>query len=148
MKKKNLKILNFQKKDEYSCKRKVLIKDLIFNTSIGIHDFEKKQKQQIKFNIEIVINSSLRPSNNNLNTIVNYEDVISSIKKYFTDSCMIGNSIELEGDIFKRGKWDSYTDFSEKTKGLLYYISTLELKNADAYNINHIKEIVQSHNKY
>lgn len=72
----------------------------------------------------------------------------SSIKKYFTDSCMIGNSVELEGDIFKRGKWDSYTDFSEKTKGLLYYISTLELKNTDKYNINHIKEIVHSHNKY
>jgi hypothetical protein len=29
MKKKNLKILNFQKKEEYSYKRKVLIKDLI-----------------------------------------------------------------------------------------------------------------------
>ena len=80
MKKKNLKILNFQKKNEYSCKRKVLINDLIFNTSIGIHDFEKKQKQQIKFNIEIDINSSLKPSNTNLNTIVNYEDVISNIK--------------------------------------------------------------------
>ncbi|MDC0426618.1 dihydroneopterin aldolase [Pelagibacteraceae bacterium] len=80
MKKKNLKILNFQKKEDYSYKRKVLIKDLIFNTSIGIHDFEKKQKQQIKFNIEIDINSSLKPSNTNLNTIVNYEDVISSIK--------------------------------------------------------------------
>ena len=80
MKKKNLKILNFQKKNEYSCKRKVLINDLIFNTSIGIHDFEKKQKQQIKFNIEIDINSSLKPSNTNINTIVNYEDVISNIK--------------------------------------------------------------------
>ena len=80
MKKKNLKILNFQKKEDYSYKRKVLIKDLIFNTSIGIHDFEKKQKQQIKFNIEIDINSSLKPSNTNLNTIVNYEDVISNIK--------------------------------------------------------------------
>ena len=80
MKKKNLKILNFQKKEDYSYKRKVLIKDLIFNTSIGIHDFEKKQKQQIKFNIEIDINSSLKPSNTDLNTIVNYEDVISSIK--------------------------------------------------------------------
>jgi dihydroneopterin aldolase len=79
MKKKNLKILNFQKKEEYSYKRKVLIKDLIFNTYIGIHDFEKKQKQQIKFNIEIDINSSLKPSNNNLNTIVNYEDIINSI---------------------------------------------------------------------
>ena len=80
MKKKNLKILNFQKKEDYSYKRKVLIKDLIFNTSIGIHDFEKKQKQQIKFNIEIDINSSLKPSNTNLNTIVNYENVINSIK--------------------------------------------------------------------
>ena len=80
MKKKNLKILNFQKKEDYSYKRKVLIKDLIFNTSIGIHDFEKKRKQQIKFNIEIDINSSLKPSNTNLNTIVNYESVISSIK--------------------------------------------------------------------
>ena len=80
MKKKNLKILNFQKKEDYSYKRKVLIKDLIFNTSIGIHGFEKKQKQQIKFNIEIDISSSLKPSNTNLNTIVNYEDVISSVK--------------------------------------------------------------------
>ena len=80
MKRKNLKILNFQKKEDYSYKRKVLIKDLIFNTSIGIHDFEKKQKQQIKFNIEIDINSSLKPSNTNLNTIVNYEDIITSIK--------------------------------------------------------------------
>jgi dihydroneopterin aldolase len=80
MKKKNLKILNFQKREDYSYKRKVLIKDLIFNTSIGIHDFEKKQKQQIKFNIEIDINSSLKPSNTNLNTIVNYENVINSIK--------------------------------------------------------------------
>ena len=80
MKKKNLKILNFQKKEDYSYKRKVLIKDLIFNTTIGIHDFEKKQKQQIKFNIEIDINSSLTPANNNLNTIINYEDVINNIK--------------------------------------------------------------------
>ena len=80
MKKKNLKILNFQKKEDYSYKRKVLIKDLIFDTSIGIHDFEKKQKQQIKFNVEIDLDSSLKPSNTNLNTIVNYEDVISSIK--------------------------------------------------------------------
>ena len=80
MKRKKIEILNFQKKEDYSYKRKVLVKDLIFNTSIGIHDFEKKQKQQIKFNIEIGINSSLKPSNNNLNTIVNYEVVINSIK--------------------------------------------------------------------
>ena len=48
MKKKNLKILNFQKKEDYSYKRKVLIKDLVFNTSIGIHDFEKIKNYPIK----------------------------------------------------------------------------------------------------
>ena len=60
MKKKNIKIISFQKKEEYSYKRKVIIKDLVFNTSIGIHDFEKKKEQQIKFNIEIYINPLLK----------------------------------------------------------------------------------------
>jgi hypothetical protein len=60
MKKKNIKIINFQKKEEYSYKRKVIITDLVFDTSIGIHDFEKKKKQQIKFKIEIYINNLLK----------------------------------------------------------------------------------------
>jgi len=80
MKKKNVKIINFQKKEEYSYKRKVIITDLIFNTSIGIHDFEKEKEQKIKFNIEIDINPLLRAAENDLNSIVNYESVISKIK--------------------------------------------------------------------
>jgi len=80
MKKKNVKIINFQKKEEYSYKRKVIITDLIFNTSIGIHDFEKEKEQKIKFNIEIDINPLLKAAENDLNSIVNYESVISKIK--------------------------------------------------------------------
>jgi len=80
MKKKNIKIINFQKKEEFSYKRKVIITDLIFNTSIGIHDFEKKKEQQIKFNIEIGINPSLKSTENDLKSIVNYENIISQIK--------------------------------------------------------------------
>ena len=80
MKKKNVKIINFQKKEEYSYKRKVIITDLIFNTSIGIHDFEKEKEQKIKFNIEIDINPLLKAAENDLNSIVNYETVISKIK--------------------------------------------------------------------
>ena len=80
MKKKNIKIINFQKKEEYSYKRKVLITDLVFNTSIGIHNFEKKKKQQVKFNIEIEINSLLKAAENNLDSIVNYENIINKIK--------------------------------------------------------------------
>jgi dihydroneopterin aldolase len=80
MKKKNIKIINFQQKEEYSYKRKVLITDLVFNTSIGIHNFEKKKKQQVKFNIEIEINSLLKAAENNLDSIVNYENIINKIK--------------------------------------------------------------------
>ena len=80
MKKKNIKIINFQKKEEYSYKRKVIIKDLVFNTSIGIHDFEKENEQQVKFNIEIDINPLLKATENDLNSIINYESVINNIK--------------------------------------------------------------------
>ena len=80
MKKKNIKIINFHKKEEYSYKKKVIIRDLVFNTSIGIHDFEKKKKQQIKFNIEIDINPLLKAAENDLNSIVNYESVINKIE--------------------------------------------------------------------
>ena len=80
MKKKNIKIINFQKKEEYSYKRKVIITDLVFNTSIGVHDFEKEKKQQIRFNIEIDINPLLKAAENDLKSIVNYENVISKVK--------------------------------------------------------------------
>ena len=80
MKKKNTKIIKFQKKEEYSYKRKVIIKDLVFNTSIGIHDFEKEKEQLIKFNIEIDINPLLEAAENDLNSIINYESVINKIK--------------------------------------------------------------------
>ena len=80
MKKKNIKIINFQKKEGYSYKRKVIITDLVFDTSIGIHDFEKRKKQQIKFNVEIDINPLLKAAENDLDSIINYENIISKIK--------------------------------------------------------------------
>ncbi|MGA1584327.1 MAG: dihydroneopterin aldolase [Pelagibacteraceae bacterium] len=80
MKKKNLNIINFKKKDEYSYRRKVIIKDLIFNTFIGLHEFEKNKKQIIKFNIEIYTNNKLQPDEQDLNSIINYEDVINKIE--------------------------------------------------------------------
>jgi dihydroneopterin aldolase len=49
--------------------------------SIGIHDFEKLKKQEVKFNINIGINPSLAPIENKINSIVNYETVIKNITK-------------------------------------------------------------------
>ena len=48
---------------------------------IGIHNFEKIKKQKVKFNLNIDINPFLFPSENKLNSIVNYETIIKIITK-------------------------------------------------------------------
>ena len=79
MKRKNLTILSLKKTQNFSYKRRVIISDLILLISIGIHSFEKIKKQEVKFNIYLDIDPSLVPSEKNLRSIVNYEDVIKII---------------------------------------------------------------------
>ena len=81
MKKKKFKIIRLRTKQDYSYKRKVLISDLTLLMSIGIHDFEKIEKQEVKFNINIDINPLLTPIKNKLNSIVNYETVIRDVTR-------------------------------------------------------------------
>tara|TARA_B100000579_G_C22697496_1_gene788145 strand:+ start:357 stop:767 length:411 start_codon:yes stop_codon:yes gene_type:complete len=79
MKKKNLKIVKLKRKQNFSYKRKILISDLVLLISVGIHDFEKNKKQEVKFNIQLDINPSLFPLKDELNSIVNYETIINII---------------------------------------------------------------------
>ena len=81
MKKKKFKIIKLRPKQDYSYKRKVLINDLTLLMSIGIHDFEKIKKQEVKFNINIDINPLLAPIENKLNSIVNYETVVKDVTR-------------------------------------------------------------------
>jgi len=81
MKKKKFKIIKLRPKQDYSYKRKVLISDLTLLMSIGIHDFEKIKKQEVKFNINIDINPLLAPIENKLNSIVNYETVVKDVTR-------------------------------------------------------------------
>ena len=75
-----MKIIKLKLKEKYKYKRKVFIKNLILNVFIGIHNFEKKRKQRVRFNIEVVTNPYIKPSNKDLSTILNYEDLINEIK--------------------------------------------------------------------
>ena len=81
MRKKKLEIIKLRPKQDYSYKRKVLISDLTLLMSIGIHDFEKIEKQEVKFNINIDINPLLTPIEKKLNSIVNYETVVKDVTK-------------------------------------------------------------------
>ena len=75
-----MKIIKFKQKKIYSYKRKVLIKDLVLRMLVGIHNFEKKKKQRVKFNLIINIDQNLVPNDKDLKSIVNYEKVIKIIK--------------------------------------------------------------------
>ena len=76
-----MKIIKNKKKVNYKSKRKVIIKNLIISMFIGIHDFEKRKKQRVKFNIEILTNPYVTPNNKDLNSILNYEVIVSKIEK-------------------------------------------------------------------
>ena len=76
-----MKIIKFKQKKIYNYKRKVLIKDLELKMLIGIHNFEKKKKQRVRFNLVINIGQNLFPNDNDLKSIVNYEQVIKTIKR-------------------------------------------------------------------
>ena len=75
-----MKIIRFKTKEQFKYKRKVVIKNLILNIFIGIHDFEKKKKQRVRFNIELETNPHIKPSNKDFATIVDYETLVNKIK--------------------------------------------------------------------
>ena len=81
MKKKKSKNIRLKSKQNYFYQRKIIISDLVLLTSIGIHEFEKKQKQEVRFNVNIDIDPSLFPVEDKLNSIVNYEIIIKTITK-------------------------------------------------------------------
>jgi len=75
-----MKIIKLKLKESFKYKRKVIIKNLVLSIFIGIHNFEKKKKQRVRFNIEVVTNPNIKPNNKDLTTILNYEDLINKIK--------------------------------------------------------------------
>ena len=75
-----MKIIKLKLKDKYKYKRKVNIKNLVLNIFIGIHNFEKKKKQRVRFNIEVITNPNVKPNNKDLSTILNYEEVVNKIR--------------------------------------------------------------------
>ena len=73
-----MKILKFKNKQKFRYNKKIIVKDLILLLSVGIHQFEKLEKQRVKFNIEITTDPNLKPD---IKSIVNYESVINDIKR-------------------------------------------------------------------
>ena len=74
-----MKIIKLKLKEKFKYKRKVIIKNFIINIFVGIHNFEKKKKQKVRFNIEITTNPNIIPSKKDMTTILNYEMIVNKI---------------------------------------------------------------------
>ena len=99
-----MKILKFKNKQKFKYNKKIIVKDLILLLSVGIHQFEKLEKQRVKFNIEITTDPNLKPD---IKSIVNYESVINDIKrltKKMHFELLEGLSESLFDEMFKNKK--------------------------------------------
>ena len=99
-----MKILKFKNKQKFRYSKKIIVKDLILLLSVGIHQFEKLEKQRVKFNIEITTDPNLKTD---IKSIVNYESVINDIKRLTKKNhfeLLEGLSESLFDEMFKNKK--------------------------------------------
>ena len=71
----------FFKISSFSSFKFIFLTSLFLNILVGIHSFEKKKRQRVKFNIEILTDPYVSPNNKDLNSILNYEEVVIKIEK-------------------------------------------------------------------
>ena len=82
MKKNNLKVVKIDnKKSLFNYEKKILIKELILDLKLGYYDFEKKEPQKVKFDLEVDYEDKKPTSDNDIKSIVNYGKLVKLIKK-------------------------------------------------------------------
>ena len=134
MKQNNFKIVELKpSKNNSSTKRTVFIKDFVIEEIIGIHKHEKIKKQKIKFNIELDINQSSIPHENDIKSIVDYEKItiklenLAKNKKYNFLESLAEDSFK---EIFKDKRINSAKIKIEKPDAI---------KNADSVGVEVFK---------
>jgi len=82
MRKNDFKIVKIDKnKSLFNYEKKILIKELILDLKLGYYDFEKKEPQKVKFNLEIDYKDKKPTSDKDIKSIVNYGQIVKLIKK-------------------------------------------------------------------
>ena len=82
MKNNNLKLIKIDKtKKLFNYEKKVLIKELILDLTLGYFEFEKENTQKVKFNLEVNYQDKKPSNDKDLRSIVNYGTIVKLIKK-------------------------------------------------------------------
>ena len=77
MKKNNLKVVKIDKnKNLFNYEKKIFIKELTLDLKLGYYDFEK-----VKFSLEIDYEDKKPTSDDNIQSIVNYDKIVKLISK-------------------------------------------------------------------
>ncbi|MBB43696.1 MAG: dihydroneopterin aldolase [Rhodospirillaceae bacterium] len=61
--------------------QRVFVHDLILSALIGVHSHEKNTRQLIRINLDMEVSNDCISIKDQLSDVVNYEDVIESVKK-------------------------------------------------------------------
>ena len=86
MKKNNFKIIKIDKnKSLFNYEKKILIKELVLDLKLGYYEFEKKEVQKVKFNLEVYYEDKNPTSDDDIKSIVNYGKIVKLIKKLTTN---------------------------------------------------------------
>jgi len=69
----------FEKKISDDTVKKIVIKDLILNKIFGFYPNEKTKPQRLKFNIKLELVTNLKFSDQDLQSILDYDQIINTI---------------------------------------------------------------------
>lgn len=78
--------------------RHVFVRDLIFMASIGIHDHEHDQRQNVRINLDLAVREGDDGLDDNLKNVVCYEGLVNGVQR-IVDSGHIGLVETMAEDI-------------------------------------------------
>lgn len=60
--------------------RHVFVRDLVLQAEIGVHRHERRQRQPVRVNIDLTVEEDLRPLEDRLENVVDYETLVDGVR--------------------------------------------------------------------
>ncbi|AUG54217.1 dihydroneopterin aldolase [Thalassospira marina] len=71
--------------DQAGSLRRVFVRDMVINTSIGVYDFEKEAPQRVRINLDLSVVEGEGPKNDDLDSVLCYEELVKGVRAICAD---------------------------------------------------------------